>query len=37
MVNNPWKNRDWENHPKLIYPEYKSTLLRNPHKPLKKN
>lgn len=26
--------RDWDNHPPLIYPEYKSTLLRNPKRPL---
>lgn len=27
-------NRDWSNHPPMIYPDYKSTVLRNPTKPL---
>lgn len=26
--------RDWTNHPPLIYPDYKSTVVRNPTKPL---
>ncbi len=34
MSNNPWNERDWGNHPKLIYPDYKSTIFRNPQKPL---
>ena len=25
MSINPWNRRDWSNHPKLIYPDYKST------------
>ena len=36
MSRNPWNNRDWSNHPDLIYPDYKSTILRNPRKPLVK-
>ena len=36
MKNNPWNKRDWSNHPDLIYPDYKSTILRNPQNPLKK-
>ena len=34
MTSNPWNDRDWKNHPKLIYPDYKSTILRNPKNPL---
>ena len=30
MSINPWNRRDWSNHPKLIYPDYKSTKFRNP-------
>ena len=30
MATNPWNKRDWSNHPKLIYPDYKSTIYRNP-------
>ena len=30
MPINPWNRRDWSNHPKLIYPDYKSTKFRNP-------
>ncbi|PHN01914.1 protocatechuate 3,4-dioxygenase subunit beta [Flavilitoribacter nigricans] len=26
--------RDWNNHPPLVYPDYKSTVVRNPAKPL---
>ena len=30
MTNNAWNKRDWYNHPNLIYPDYKSTVFRNP-------
>lgn len=30
MSINPWNRRDWSNHPKLIYTDYKSTKFRNP-------
>ncbi len=30
----PFKPRDWESHPCNIHPDYKSTLLRRPTKPL---
>ncbi len=30
----PFLPRDWESHPPYIYPEYKSTPLRGPTKPL---
>tara|TARA_B100000131_G_C18115155_1_gene611012 strand:- start:2079 stop:2783 length:705 start_codon:yes stop_codon:yes gene_type:complete len=36
MSRSPWNDRDWSNHPDLIYPDYKSTVLRNPKKPLLK-
>ena len=34
MTNNPYRPRDWQSHPPTIYPDYKSTVLRNPLKPL---
>ena len=30
----PFRPRDWESHPPLIHPEYKSTVYRAPKKPL---
>ena len=30
----PFQPRDWDSHPPLIYPEYKSTVFRAPKKPL---
>lgn len=34
MQDTPFRPRDWESHPPLIYPEYKSTIYRAPKKPL---
>jgi protocatechuate 3,4-dioxygenase beta subunit len=34
MQDAPFRPRDWESHPPLIYPEYKSTVYRAPKKPL---
>jgi len=34
MAENKWNPRDWSQQPNLIYPEYKSTNLRNPKNPL---
>ncbi len=34
MTNNPYRPRDQQSHPPSIYPDYKSTVLRNPLKPL---
>ncbi len=30
----PSSGRDWDSHPPYIYPDYKSTPLRGPSKPL---
>ena len=30
----PFTPRDWESHPPLLHPDYKSTRLRAPTKPL---
>jgi protocatechuate 3,4-dioxygenase beta subunit len=32
--NEAYKPRDWASHPPLVYPDYKSTVLRGPSKPL---
>ncbi len=34
MPEQPYKPRDWSSHPPLVYPDYKSTVLRGPTKPL---
>jgi protocatechuate 3,4-dioxygenase, beta subunit len=34
MNEQPFSPRDWESHPPLVYPEYKSSVLRAPKKPL---
>lgn len=34
MDNSTFRPRDWESHPPLIHPEYKSTVYRAPKKPL---
>jgi len=34
MQDKPFHPRDWDSHPPLIHPEYKSTLYRAPKKPL---
>ncbi len=34
MPEQPYRPRDWESHPPLVYPAYKSTVLRGPSKPL---
>lgn len=34
MQEKPFKPRDWDSHPPMISPEYKSTLYRAPKKPL---
>ncbi len=34
MPEQQYKPRDWESHPPLVYPGYKSTVLRGPSKPL---
>ena len=32
--NTEYTKRDWDSHPPYIVPDYKSTLLRGPKKPL---
>lgn len=34
MQDTPFRPRDWDSHPPLIHPEYKSTVYRAPKKPL---
>ena len=34
MPGEPYAPRDWSSHPPYVHPEYKSTLLRGPLKPL---
>ena len=34
MPNSPFRPRDWDSHPPMIHPDYKSTLYRAPKKPL---
>lgn len=34
MQEKPFRPRDWESHPPLIYPDYKSTVYRAPKRPL---
>lgn len=34
MQDTPFRPRDWQSHPPLIHPEYRSTVYRAPKKPL---
>ncbi len=34
MQDTPFRPRDWDSHPPLIHPEYKSSVYRSPMKPL---